>query len=322
MTLRQLRRVASTYGISRYSRMRKAQLLTSIQEIENNRALAGPSRRLEQAQEEVEAAKFNLGQDINLGQPSLNPALNSVDEGLAELPEGYGESRIILIPRDPLWSYVYWDIANEHKEELRAQGGQQLGLRVYDVTQINLGTQHPHNVQEYPCEELARDWYLPIPVSDRDYLVEIGYRCADGRWLVLAQSTTVHVPPIHPSDWVEEHFIEVNWQEDLPEENICTLTPPLDLLDLSSDWLRGGAVPAPRYVSGSNQQWSKDWHTPGSVQSIPGSIPLMVDLLDRGFVIDPSLAPPLALLSKTSGWDLNSPSSTLGQSTYLEEQLV
>lgn len=37
MTLRQLRRVASEYGVSRYSRMRKDQLLASIQEIERTR---------------------------------------------------------------------------------------------------------------------------------------------------------------------------------------------------------------------------------------------------------------------------------------------
>ncbi|MDX2100766.1 MAG: Rho termination factor N-terminal domain-containing protein, partial [Leptolyngbyaceae cyanobacterium bins.59] len=38
MTLRQLRKVASSYGISRYSRMRKEQLLAGIQEIDRTRA--------------------------------------------------------------------------------------------------------------------------------------------------------------------------------------------------------------------------------------------------------------------------------------------
>jgi transcription termination factor Rho len=39
MTLRQLRKVASEYGISRYSRMRKAQLLAEIQKIQRTKAL-------------------------------------------------------------------------------------------------------------------------------------------------------------------------------------------------------------------------------------------------------------------------------------------
>ncbi|MBD1821179.1 DUF4912 domain-containing protein [Cyanobacteria bacterium FACHB-DQ100] len=226
MTLRQLRRVASEYGVSRYSRMRKDQLLASIQEIERTRFSPTPSRTLE-AQEAVEATKFDVGQD----DPQLETVitanvLSTVDADLIDLPEGYGESRVVLMPRDPQWAYAYWDIPNEHKQELRRQGGQQLALRVYDVTEINLDYQSPHSVQEYPCDEMAREWYLPVPVSDRDYAIEIGYRSADGRWLVLARSAPVRVPPVYPSDWIEDHFITLAWEEDLRGKTFAELVPP------------------------------------------------------------------------------------------------
>lgn len=220
MTLRQLRRVASEYGISRYSRMRKSQLLAAIQQIQRTKVSVIPSSTLE-AQETVEATKFELGQEDRTGG-----SLADVDEGLADLPAGYGESRIVLMPRDPQWAYTYWDIPNEHKEELRRQGGQQLALRIYDVTDISLEYQSPHSIQEYPSDELAREWYLPIPVSDRDYVVDIGYRCADGRWLVLARSAPVRVPPVYPSDWIEDHFVTVNFEEDLRGKTVFELVPP------------------------------------------------------------------------------------------------
>ena len=220
MTLRQLRKVASEYGISRYSRMRKSQLLAEIQKIQRTKISISPSSTVE-AQPEVEASKFELGQEDRTGG-----TLASVDEGLGDLPGGYGESRIVLMPRDPQWSYAYWDIPNDHKEDLRRQGGQQLALRIYDVTDINIDYQAPHSIQEYPCDELAREWYLPMPVSDRDYVVDIGYRCADGRWLVLARSAPVHVPPVYPSDWIEDQFITVNWDEDLRGKTVYTLVPP------------------------------------------------------------------------------------------------
>ena len=220
MTLRQLRRVASEYGVSRYSRMRKSQLLGSIQEIQRTKFSYSPSTTLE-AQETVEAAKFELGQEDRTGG-----FLSSVDEGLADLPDGYGESRIVLMPRDPEWAYTYWDIPNSHKEELRRQGGQQIALRLYDVTDVNLQYQSPHNIQEYPCDELAREWYVPIPVSDRDYVIDIGYRCADGRWIVLARSAEVRVPPVYPSDWIEDQFITVGWEEDLRGKTFLELVPP------------------------------------------------------------------------------------------------
>ncbi|MBL1178537.1 DUF4912 domain-containing protein [Pantanalinema sp. GBBB05] len=238
MTLRQLRRVASECGVSRYSRMRKDQLLAAIQTIQAAQGtqgtqgtqgiqpveapMAAPTAHLElPPQEEVEAAKFDVGQDDRTGGD-----LAAVDEGLADLPVGYGESQIVLLPRDPQWAYAYWDIPNDQKEELRRQGGQQLALRIYDVTDMDLGYQSPHSIQEYPCDELAREWYLPIPVSDRDYVIEIGYRCADGRWLVLARSEVVRIPPIYPSDWIEDSFLTIAWEEELEGKTFLELVPP------------------------------------------------------------------------------------------------
>ncbi|MFM2310931.1 MAG: hypothetical protein RLZZ04_207 [Cyanobacteriota bacterium] len=232
MTLRQLRRVASEYKISRYSRMRKSQLLTSIREAIKNTEQERFSQNSSDMQEEqqVKGTKFEVGQGENMME-----TLASVDQDLGELPDGYGESRIMLMPRDPQWAYAYWDVPNDHKEELRRQGGQQLAIRIYDVTDVNLDHQAPHSVQEYLCDEMAREWYLPIPVSDRDYVADIGYRCADGRWLVLARSATVSIPPVYPSDWIEDAFITVNWDEDLKGKTLYTLVPPAKKQALGAD---------------------------------------------------------------------------------------
>jgi hypothetical protein len=199
--------------------MRKSQLLEAIQTIEQQQL--SPSLSAIQEEAKMEASKFEVGQDDTVGGP-----LTSIDEGLGELPGGYGESTIVLMPRDPQWAYAYWDIPNEKKEDLRRQGGQQLAIRLYDVTDINLEFQSPHGIQEYLCDEMARDWYLPVPVSDRDYVIDIGYRCFDGRWLVLARSAQVRIPPVYPSDWVEDVFVTVNWDEDLRGKTVYELVPP------------------------------------------------------------------------------------------------
>ena len=197
LTLRQLRKVASDYEVSRYSRMRKNELIDAIRTLDAQRGeVPAPSVTTSPmvAQTQVEASKYMA--------PNIPPleALTSVDEGLADLPGGYGESRIVLMPRDPQWAYTYWDTPNGHKAELRSQGGERLALRLYDVTDIDLGQQAAHSTQQFDCDELARHWYLPIPISDRDYQVEIGYLTGDGRWLVLARSNTVRIPPVYPSD--------------------------------------------------------------------------------------------------------------------------
>ncbi|MEM8805407.1 MAG: DUF4912 domain-containing protein [Cyanobacteria bacterium P01_G01_bin.38] len=230
LTLRQLRRVASEYSVSRYSRMRKVELIEAIRKAQaagvasaHNSTKAAtmdsPIATVDEieGQVEVEASKF--------ATPVMQE-LATVDEGLGDLPSGYGESRIVLMPRDPQWAYAYWDIPNEHKEELRRQGGMRLALRFYDVTDIDFSYQSPHSLQQYECDEMAREWYMPIPVSDRDYAVEIGYVCADGRWLTLARSTPVHIPPVYPSDWIEDHFMTLSWDEDLRSKTFMALVPP------------------------------------------------------------------------------------------------
>jgi hypothetical protein len=256
MTLRQLRKVASEYGISRYSRMRKSQLLASIEEVQRSK-FSLSSFRNQEAQETVEAAKFELGQEDRTGG-----SLADVDEALADLPNGYGESRIVLLPRDPQWAYTYWDVPNDHKEELRRQGGQQLALRIYDVTDIDIDYQSPHSIQEYPADELAREWYLPIPVSDRDYVIDVGYRTANGGWLVLARSARVHIPPVYPSDWIEDVFITVDFEQDLRGKTLYELVPPSKKL------------PTPAAAGGGNPIYEQifDMAESAEAQRVAGSI--------------------------------------------------
>jgi ABC-type phosphate transport system substrate-binding protein len=177
--------------------------------------------RSDDAQTRVESARFDVGQ-TDLSSESLA----SVDEGLPDLPEGYGESRIVLMPRDPQWAYAYWDVPNEHRLELRNQGGQNLVLRLYDVTDIDLAYQSPHSLQQFECDEMARDWYLPIPLSDRDYITEIGYITGDGRWLMLARSQSVRIPPAYPSAWENDQFVTIDWEEELKNRTFLALGSP------------------------------------------------------------------------------------------------
>jgi hypothetical protein len=268
MTLRQLRKVASECEVSRYSRMRKVELIAAIQAVEGSQeetpaptSTPAPEPAMV-GQTQVEASKYTAP------APSSPEVLATVDEGLSDLPGGYGESRIVLMPRDPQWAYAYWDIPHSHKEELRSQGGARLALRFYDVTDINLSYQSPHSLQQYECDEMAREWYLPIPVSDRDYVVEIGYLCNDGRWLILARSTPVHIPPVYPSDWIEDHFMTVDWQEDLRGKTLITLQHPSQRVTAESnaiyDNIFGMADSAEaQRVAGSLF---------GSMQHVPGSM--------------------------------------------------
>lgn len=243
MTLRQLRRVASEYEVSRYSRMRKVELVAAIKQKQiaagdrrespeimphhvDGQTTAEASRFTNATQSHTAVSQARTGTATLVSTAPDMASLSTVDQGLADLPSGYGESRIVLLPRDPQWAYAYWDIPNEHKQELRNQGGHRLALRFYDVTGIDINSQSPHSLQQYDCGEMTREWYLPIPVSDRDYTVEVGYICDDGRWLMLSRSAPVRIPPVYPSDWIEDQFVTVDWKQDLRGRNVAKLVPP------------------------------------------------------------------------------------------------
>ncbi|WP_448268283.1 DUF4912 domain-containing protein [Nostoc sp. DSM 114159] len=123
------------------------------------------------------------------------PLVSETAVGLAnvEAETAPEESSIVLTPRTPKWAYVSWHISKAQSEALRQQGGSQLAVRLYDVTGIDLSYQSPQLVQQYESEEVARDRFVAIPVSDRDYMVEIGYIADGDRWLLIARSANVRV---------------------------------------------------------------------------------------------------------------------------------
>ncbi|MDJ0618199.1 MAG: DUF4912 domain-containing protein [Calothrix sp. MO_192.B10] len=104
-----------------------------------------------------------------------------------------GESTLVLSNRTPKWAYASWNISETQQKELQLQGGQQLALRLYDVTDIDLSYQTPKLVQQYECDQTTNDRFVAIPISDRNYMAEIGYITDEERWLLLARSAIVRV---------------------------------------------------------------------------------------------------------------------------------
>ncbi len=122
--------------------------------------------------------------------PAIAPTLAAVGQ-----PQ---TSRIILTPRSCRDAYAYWEVPEVAKKALQDQGGNQLLLRLYDVTGIDVKHQPPNSMRQFECREGMQDTHLPIALDDRDYLVELGYVTEDDRWLPLAHSVPVRVPKCSP----------------------------------------------------------------------------------------------------------------------------
>ncbi|MBV6625362.1 MAG: DUF4912 domain-containing protein [Rivularia sp. (in: Bacteria)] len=115
-----------------------------------------------------------------------------------------GESNILLANRTPKWAYASWNIAPADREAMQNQGANQLVLRLYDVTDVDLSYQNPKLVQQYECEETVTHRYVAIPNANRDYITEIGYLTRDKDWLLVSRSPIVRVfSRPHKDFWFE-----------------------------------------------------------------------------------------------------------------------
>jgi phosphate transport system substrate-binding protein len=133
-----------------------------------------------------------------------------------------GEQSIVLKPRNAEWAYATWYFDPICQETLQNNGISQLGLRLYDVTDMDLSYQTPQLVQEYELEAKIEEKYLAIPQSDRDYLVEIGYLTSNDHWVTIARSKRIRVFGLPLTDTTEENLPTPDTTDtfvDLPQTN-------------------------------------------------------------------------------------------------------
>ncbi len=172
---------------------------------------------------EPSASQVSFGEDVALdkiadeaeadtnippSEPDLDPEDSAWDKiygihhhGATGVP---GESNILLANRTPKWAYASWNIAPGDREAMQSQGGNQLVLRLYDVTNIDLSYQEAKLVQQYECEETVSHRYVAIPNTDKDYIVEIGYHTKEKNWLLVSRSPIVRVfSRPHKDFWFE-----------------------------------------------------------------------------------------------------------------------
>jgi hypothetical protein len=151
-------------------------------------------------------AKEELVAVLSQAQPEASTQ-DEPAEASGPMPASEGLSQVTFLPRDPQWAYVFWTISPADLKRSAAAGGQQLCLRLADVTGLPLGAAHPHTLQEVVVQANATEWYLPVPLCDRDYRVELGYRLGSGGWLPLAVSSVARMPAEGPSPVVANAFV-------------------------------------------------------------------------------------------------------------------
>lgn len=110
------------------------------------------------------------------------------------LPESYNDTRIVLLLRDPLWVYVYWDINKTQLDELKGEPFfEGFFLRVYEFQGEEPAKDNIKDFFDIPVEEEDRSWYINLNRPGSDYCVDLRCKVMHKERL-MASSNAVHSP--------------------------------------------------------------------------------------------------------------------------------
>ncbi|MBI4656337.1 MAG: DUF4912 domain-containing protein [Elusimicrobia bacterium] len=135
----------------------------------------------------------------------------------ASLPQGYGNTEGTLLPRDPNWMFIYWEITDASRNNLRKEHGQDLFdksrpvIRVHDVTGIErFDGANSNRYFDIPIMLDARNWYINVQDSGKCYCCEVGLVLPDGKFLGIVRTNSVSLPSGRVSDVTDEKWMSIS----------------------------------------------------------------------------------------------------------------
>lgn len=115
------------------------------------------------------------------------------------LPETYADTKIVLLPRDPVWIYVYWEISQNVRNEISKQFGGEynpdsLVVRVYDITDVDFNGSNANKYFDINVNPNALSWNINVGEFNRSWCVDLGYVLKNGEFLKVARSNPIIMP--------------------------------------------------------------------------------------------------------------------------------
>lgn len=136
---------------------------------------------------EVTASKYAMAME----RPQVvQPAIP--DEHLGELPESYGRDRLVLIPRDPEWVFIYWEMSdNTYRAAMNDLSGR-------PILRLRLESKGAESVRDVEVMDLMKGRYYARALGDEMTVwAELGLRGSEGGFQTLLRSQKARMPRSH-----------------------------------------------------------------------------------------------------------------------------
>jgi hypothetical protein len=183
--------------------------------------------------------------------------------GVPELPEAYGEDRLVLMTQDPEYLHAYWEITPE--QYALTEAAKRDGEEYREALRLNWVARDlfAPNFALLPVALEARKAYLRVPYSGLSYQVEIGWVSEQGHFIsILGRSNRSDAP----ESWKQtrQRLQQAAGERSVLEYNL-SVTQPLG----SSELGRTGALSTEKSVSALAGDWN--FEGPGSLSSSASS---------------------------------------------------
>lgn len=171
-----------------------------------------------------------------------------------ELPGGYSEPKLVLMPKDPEYMFCYWELTPnliESKEREKVRDG-----NYRETLKINWDSKSlfEPNFTFIPVFFWARKWYFGVPQVGQRYQVELGWLSDTGHFISIIRSNLSELPESWAATqkrlaeqgevlaYSSRHTKIIGSSEQLAVEDIRSFVPEWNLSSesmSSSSWSRG-----------------------------------------------------------------------------------
>ena len=134
----------------------------------------------------------------------------------ADIPTGYGKTESYLLPKDPAWLFLFWEITQNTLDCIKQQYSEdtlknaRTIIRLYDVTDVPFfDGSNAVCFYDMPVIFEARSWYINAPQTGRAYIADLGYLTADGQFILVSRSNQTTLPPGHISNIIDDKWMIV-----------------------------------------------------------------------------------------------------------------
>ncbi len=130
-------------------------------------------------------------------------------EDIRELPQYYGDNKVVLMVRDPWWIFSYWELQPGFVEEKRhiippdKRQDASFVMRVYDISYIDFNGTNAHYFFDITIPYGAEKWYINVNAPGRTWIAEMGWVSRDGSFYPIIRSNAVSTPLDGPS-WITD----------------------------------------------------------------------------------------------------------------------